>query len=253
MTRASEESFSPARNTPRAGAILVLLVLVASGCARPLLERAIVARGGTLQSLSRASTADVTRGFPGQWAWRFDYRVPDRLRWTIETYGEEQSIAYDGSTVRYFLGSARLPETPAALADFASIVRWTSVTTLDALARDPDVVLRELAPAETPAGAASALEVRYRSDGARYVLSFDAADRLVAAEGPIAVPTIAAGRMHAAYGDFVTVDGYVLPRVGDYTIDGAPFFRETVRRWVPNDPRLGPASFAGPPSPSAPE
>lgn len=253
MTREGEESFSRVRTTAPAAAMIALLLLAASGCARPLLERAIAARGGTLESLSRASTAEVTRGFPGEWAWRFDYRVPDRLRWTIETYGEEQSIAYDGTTVRYFLGSARLPETPAALADFASIVRWTSVTTLDALARDPGVALRELPRDETPPGAASALEVRYRSDGARYVLSFDAADRLVAAEGPIAVPTIAAGRMRAAYEDFVTVDGYVLPRVGAYTIDGAPFFRETVRRWLPNDPRLGPASFTGPPAPAAPQ
>lgn len=250
MTRASEESFSRPRSL-RVAARLVLLALAVSGCARPLLERAIAARGGSLQSLSRTSTADVTRGFPGEWAWRFDYRVPDRLRWTIETYGEEQSIAFDGTTVRYFLGTAALPEAPAALADFASIVRWTAVTTLDALARDPDVALRELPREETPPGAASALEVLYRSDGARYVVSFDAADRLIAAEGPIAVPTIATGRMHAAYADFTTVDGYVLPRVGDYTLDGAPFFRETVRRWVPNDPRLGPDGFTGPPAPTS--
>lgn len=248
MTQPREESFSGGLSC---GAILVivLLALWTGGCARPLLERAIAARGGALQSLSRASTADVVRGFPGEWAWRFDYRVPDRLRWTIETYGEEQSISYDGTTVRYFLGSAALPEAPAALGDFSSIVRWTSVTTLDALARDPDVALRELSRDELPSGAVAALEVRYRSDGARYVLSFDGADRLVAAEGPIAVPTIATGRMRATYDDFTTTDGYVLPRVGDYTIDGAPFFRENVRLWVPNDPRLGPASFAGPPVP----
>lgn len=247
MTRPREESFRCGAAAVACAAIV--LVTVVSGCARPLLERAIAARGGELQSVSRSSTADVVRGFPGAWQWRFDYRVPDRLRWTIETYGEEQSIAYDGTTVRYFLGSAALPETPAALGDFASIVRWTSVTTMDALARDPDVTLRELPREDAPAGAAAALEVRYRSDGARYVLSFDATDRLVAADGPITVPTIATGRMHASYSDFTTVDGYVLPRVGSYTIDGAPFFRETVLRWAPNDPRLGPASFAGPPAP----
>ena len=31
------------------------------------------------------------------WTWRFDYRVPDLLRWTLETYGDEQSVAYDGA------------------------------------------------------------------------------------------------------------------------------------------------------------
>ena len=51
MTRAGEESFSPARHTAHVAAILVLLVLVASGCTRPLLERAIAARGGSLESL----------------------------------------------------------------------------------------------------------------------------------------------------------------------------------------------------------
>ncbi|MBY0274796.1 hypothetical protein K2Z84_05620 [Candidatus Binatia bacterium] len=225
-----------------------LLVVATTGaaCTRPLLERAIAARGGPLESLSRESTADVYRGFPGTWAWRFDYLVPDRLRWTIETYGEEQSVAYDGTRVRYFLGSGALPDVPAALSDFASIVRWTSVTTLDALASDPRATVRELSAAERPPDAAAALEVRY-DDGARYVLAFDARDRLVAAEGPIVVPTVAAGRMHATYADFADTEGYDLPATCSYSIDGQPFFREQVRRWWPNDPRLGTSSFAGPP------
>jgi len=248
MTRPRKESLGRKRDH-RLLPPLLLLALAVAGCARPLLERAIAARGGALQSLSRASQADVVRGFPGEWAWRFEYRVPDQLRWTIETYGEAQSVSYDGRTVRYFLGSATLPTPPAALGDFASIARWTSVTTLDALALDPDVVLRELPAGERPAGAAAALEVSYRSDGARYLLSFDGSDRLVAAEGPVAVPTIVAGRMRATVSGFTTTAGYLLPTVGDYTIEGEPFFRETVLRWVPNDPRLVPASFAAPPAP----
>mgnify|MGYP001349783479 CR=1 FL=1 len=248
MTRPREESFSSRRWRSRLA--WLLLAVVASGCSRSLLERAIDARGGVLQSLSRTATANVVRGFAGEWRWRFDYRVPDRLRWTIETYGEEQSVAFDGRTVRYFLGSAALPTTPAALGDFASIVRWTSVTTLDALAQHPDAFVRELPSGELPPGAAAALEVRYRSDGAQYVLSFDDADRLVAAEGPIVVPTIASGRLRATWTEFATTDGYVLPRIGDYTIDGEPFFREIVLRWVPNDPGLAPASFARPPATS---
>lgn len=226
--------------------LALLLVLAGGGCTRPLLERAIVARGGNLTTLSRESSADVYAGLPGTWSWRFDYGVPDRLRWTIETYGEEQSIAYDGARVRYFLGSAALPEVPTALGDFASIVRWTSVTTLDALARDPHARLRELAPTERPAGAAGALEVT-DDDGAQYVLAFDDADRLIAAEGPIAVPTVASGLMRVTYSDFIDTGGYVLPRICSYTIDGRPFFREQVLRWIPNDPRLTPSSFAGPP------
>jgi hypothetical protein len=248
MTRTREESSCGGRI---AAAVALLSVAVAmAACTRPLLDRAIAARGGPLQSLSRTASAQVVRGFPGDWAWRFDYRVPDLLRWTIETYGEQQSVSFDGRTVRYFLGGATLPTPPAALGDFASIARWTSVTTLDALATDPDAELRELPARERPAAAAGALEVRYRSDGARYVLSFDAEDRLVAAEGPVVVPTIAKGRLRATWSDFSTTDGYVLPRIGDYAIDGEPFFRETVLRWVPNDPRLSPATFARPPASS---
>lgn len=248
MTRPREESSCGSRIV--AAVALLSIAAASTACTRPLLERAIAARGGPLQSLSRTASAEVVRGFPGDWAWRFDYRVPDLLRWTIETYGEEQSVAFDGRTVRYFLGSATLPTPPAALGDFASIVRWTSVTTLDALATDPDAEVGELPAAERPAGAAGALEVRYRSDGARYVLSFDPADRLVAAEGPVVVPTIATGRLRATWSDFSTTEGYVLPRVGDYAIDGEPFFRETVLRWVPNDPRLVPDTFARPPATS---
>jgi len=225
----------------------LIFALLSSGCAGSLVERAIIARGGPLTSLSRTSEADVHAGFPGRWRWRFDYTVPDLLRWTIETYGEEQSVAFDGTRVRYFLGSATLPSGPAALGDFQSVVRWTAVTTLDALRDDAQVALRELPQAELPGGVAAGVEVTYRSDGARYLLLFDDADLLIAAEGPIVLPTIAAGRMRARYESFATTAGYVLPARATYALDGRPFFDETVLRWAPNDPRPDAASFAGPP------
>ena len=117
----------------------VALVALSSGCTRPLLERAIAARGGPIQSVSRDADAEVQRGFPGRWAWRFDYRVPDQLRWTLDTYGETQSVSFDGRTTRYFLGSAALPDAPATLAGFGTVVRWTAVTTLDALSGETSV------------------------------------------------------------------------------------------------------------------
>lgn len=227
--------------------VVLLLAALGTGCTRSLLDRAIAARGGALASLSREADADVHTGFPGQWRWRLDYAVPDRLRWTIETYGEEQSVTFDGSTVRYYLGSAPIPSAPEALGDFRSVVRWTAVTTLDALRDDPTLEVRELQREGLPAGIAAALEVTYRADGARYALWFDDADLLVGAEGPIALPTIASGRMRAAYAEFAKTGGYRLPARGTYTLDGRPFFDETVRRWIPNDPRLGPSSFQGPP------
>jgi hypothetical protein len=226
-------------------------VLAAPGCSRPLLQRAIAARGGALTSLSREANAEVHEGFPGSWAWRFDYRVPDSLRWTIETYGEEQSIAYDGRTVRYYLGEAAIGNAPAALGDFRSEVRWMAVTTLDAVAGNAALTSRELTRDELPPGVVSGLAVTYRDDGARYALYFDDDDLLVAAEGPVAVPTIASGRMHAVFSDFRDTAGYLLPYRGRYTIDARPLFDEQVVRYVPNDPALTAASFRGPPLASA--
>lgn len=242
MTIRPEGSFT------RGLAIGLVVALLGSGCTAPLIERAIAARGGALTSLSRESDADVHAGFPGRWSWRFDYAVPDRLRWTIETYGEEQSVAFDGARVRYFLGSASLPAIPAALGDFQSVVRWTAVTTLDALRDDEHVALRELATGELAGGAAAGVEVTYRPDWARYRLLFDDAGLLVVAEGPVVLPTVASGRLRATYEGFATTAGYVFPGRATYTLDGRPFFDETVRRWTPNDPHLTAASFAGPPS-----
>lgn len=245
MTMGRDGSFT----LPRAAALLVVALLpLGAGCSRGLLARAIAARGGALSSLSRTVEAEVHSGFPGRWQWRFDYRVPDQLRWTLETYGEEQSFAFDGSAVSYYLGSARVAATPPAVGDFVSQVRWMSVTTLDALAvATAGVVVRELERTELPDGAAAGLLVTYRDDGARYLLSFDDADLLVAAEGPIVLPTIAAGRMRASYTEFRDTSGYLLPYRGSYTLDAQPFFDETVLRYVANDPLLTVESFRGAP------
>jgi hypothetical protein len=226
-----------------------VLVVLCTGCTRPLLERAIAARGGPLTNLSRDVEAEVFAGFPGTWSWRFDYRVPDLLRWTLETYGDRQSVAYDGRAVHFYLGSARIAEAPPALGDFRSQVRWVAVTTLDALASQDGATVRELPPGDLPPGARSGLDVTY-DDGARYALYFDASDLLIAAEGPIVLPTIAAGRMRASYSEFGVADGFRLPYRGRYTLDAQPFFDEKVLRYVPNDPRLTAASFAGPPPPA---
>lgn len=232
---------------PRSSLVALLAsAVLAAGCTRPLLERAIDARGGAIESVSREATADVEIAFPGRWAWRFDYRTPDLLRWTLDTYGETQSVAFDGRTVHYFLGSARLPSAPETLEGFGTLVRWTAVTTLDAVVDDPGVSVRELAAHELSQGTASGLEVTY-ADGARYVLHFDADTLLIGAEGPIDVPTIAHGRMRASYADFRVADGFVLPALATYTLDGRPFLRESVTRWIVNDPQLTPASFSGPP------
>lgn len=245
MTPAGEKS--TARGRHLAARLLLALLATLPSCARPLAERAIAARGGALTSLTRFADADVHQGFPGTWSWRVDYRTPDLLRWALETYGEEQTFAWDGAQVRYFLGSASLPPDSATEDDFRTVVRWTAVTMLGVLEQDDRVEVEEMSSAELPAGAAAGLRVRYRDDGATYELYFDRDALLVAARGPVVIPTIGAGELEARFSDFRTVDGFVLPYVGSYTLAGRPLFDERVLRYVPDDPALDAASFRRPP------
>lgn len=222
-----------------------LLLLLASGCARPLVERAIAARGGPLPRVSREVEARVYRAFPGTWRWRIDYAVPDLLRWTLETYGDEQSYVYDGEALRYYLGSGLVTADPAAASGFRTQVRWIALTNLDVLASHAGLRLEELDAGRLPPGVAAGLHATY-ADGAVYELYFDAGDLLVGARGPIVVPAVGAGELRATFGGFRDVSGYLLPQRGRYTLDGEPLFDETILRWVPGDPRLTPEGFLGP-------
>jgi len=252
MTFGGEESFDARRLSRRVGstaavAALAVLQLAAStllaGCARSLAERAVAARGGALTTLSRDVEARVHQGFPGTWRWRVEQRAPDLLRWTLETYGEEQTFSWDGERVRFFLGSASLPPDPAAAGDFRSIVRWTAVTSLGALAQEDQVEVAEIPPAELPFGAAGGLRVRYRDDGATYDVYLDARDLVVGARGPVSVPAVGAGEMSARFSEFRDVAGYVLPYAGSYVLGGESLFEERILRWTVNDPALDADAF----------
>lgn len=227
----------------RAALLFAACAVLSQGCTETLLERAIRARGGRLESLEREVDARVHFGFAGEWSWEMAYRRPELFRWTIHTYGEEQSYVYDGRSAALFLGSAMLPVEPAALASFRSQARWIAVTALDVLASDR-LAWEELAPAELPPGIARGLRARFLDDGATYLLYLDGRDLLVAADGPILLPPIGAGQLHADFEDFRAVDGYRLPFLVRYALDGRALVDESVRRWVPNDPELTEASFA---------
>jgi hypothetical protein len=224
--------------------LLVAACLVAQGCAHSLVERAVRARGGPMQSLYRVVDARVHEGFPGSWSWETGYRVPEFLRWTVHTYGEDQSFVYDGEDVILYLGSASLPVEPAAAAAFRSQARWFAVGALDVLADPARVGWEELPSSELAPGAAHGLRARFRDDGSSYVLLFDDRDLLIALEGEVAIPPVGAGRLRAEYDDFREVDGYTLAYTGRYLLDGRPLADEVVRRCVPNDPALTAASFA---------
>jgi hypothetical protein len=71
---------------PRAqrATVFVALVAIAAGCTtRPLLERAIAARGGALQGVVLNAEAQVYAGVPGRWHYRRTYLAPDRYAWRI--------------------------------------------------------------------------------------------------------------------------------------------------------------------------
>lgn len=247
------ESRRARRRAGFGGPLLVAIAIIglapgAVGCARTLVDRAIAARGGPLESLYREVDASVREGFPGEWTWQIAYRYPDLLRWTIETYGDEQSYVYDGRAVVLYLGSAALPVDAPGAASFRTQARWFAVTALDVLQDSGRIEWHELPAAGLPAGIAHAVEARFLDDGALYRLFFDARDLLVAAEGDVALPPIGSGRLRAEYGEFRGVDGYTLAFAGRYTLSGRPLVDEQVRRYVANDPALTAASFeTGPP------
>jgi len=69
--RAHAASATTASARRVATAALVVVLALTAGCAsRPLLARAIRARGGPLHGFVRQSAADVYVGFPGAWRWR---------------------------------------------------------------------------------------------------------------------------------------------------------------------------------------
>lgn len=237
---------------PRLGGALaayaILGSVLAAGCARTLVDRAIAARGGRLESLLRESEARVYEGFPGEWSWEIAYRYPDLFRWTLHTFGEEQSYVYDGSSAVMYLGSAALPTDPAFLASFRSQARWFAVTMLDVLADASRVSLRELPADRLLPGSKSGVEARFGDDGATYLLFFDDRDLLVSAEGWVSLPPIGAGSLRVELRDYRVVDGFALPWTGRYWLEGQQLVDERVLRYAPDDPALTAAVFAaGPP------
>jgi len=195
-------------------------------------------------SLYREVDVRVYEGFPGAWSWETGYRFPDLLRWTIHTYGEDQSFVFDGEEVILYLGTASLPVEPEAAASFRTQARWFAVSGLDVLADPERVHWQELPPAALPAGVAHGLTARFRDDGASYVLFFDERDLLVGLEGEVSIPPLGAGPLRAEYRDFRVVGGFIVPYATRYVLAGRPLADEVVLRAVPDDPALSRASFA---------
>ena len=230
----------------RCAMLLGLACALASGCAsRPLLERAIRARGGALHSLVRQAEADVQAGFPGTWEWRTVFLAPDDYAWSIVTAAGTDHYLFDGRVTRAFIGGREVSVDAGQQTPLRAHARFASVTNLDTVAASK-MLVAPLPAAELPPGVAAGVSVTLPDDGSRYRLGFDDRTRLVWATGPIEMPELGRGEVTARYDDFRRVRGLWLPFRTTYEINARPLAVERTIHLCPNEPGLGPASFERP-------
>ena len=221
---------------------ICLSLVLSGGCSTTLVDQAIQARGGPMPSYSRVVAAEVLSGMPGRWSWEVDFEVPSSFRWSLETFGEDQTLLFDGETVRYRLGASLLPPRSGDAAT-RSQARWFGVTTLDVLA-ESGVRWRELSPSEIPEPYRRGLRATFDDLDESFDLFFDEDLLLGRASGVLAVPPVGRGRVDATFSDFRKVEGLLLPFEADYRLEGRPFMLEKTRSWKPNA-RFGDGVFAG--------
>jgi hypothetical protein len=200
--------------------------VLAPGCApRTLLERAIRARGGSLETIVRDVEATVHAGFPGVWRWRTGFRAPDRYAWSVATNVGFDHYLLDGGTVRVFVGERLVAAEPAAGAALRTHARFTAVVHLDAL-RLPGVQVAPLPPDVLPAGTVAGLAVAFADTGDRYTVGLDERLLVVAVEGPVSLAPYGAGTLGARYEEFRPANGFLLPHRTTYVFRGAPLADE---------------------------
>ena len=189
--------------------------------------------------------ARVYLGTPGRWQYRRTYLAPDLYAWRIETAAQPDTYVFDGRVVRSFIGDSEAASDASPTAPLRSHARWTAVSLLDGLDA-PDVTVAELAPAEVPAGAREALQVRF-ADGGSYRLGFDDRALLVTLEGPLDLsPLVKASTATAHYADQRVTGGVMLPYRTTYVAGTERLAEESLVAACVNPPALTPASFSGP-------
>ncbi len=223
----------------------ILVALVVAGCAtRPLLERAIAARGGAVHGIVLSAEARVYAGLPGRWHYRRVYLAPDRYAWRIETSGDADTYVFDGDVVKSFVGVSEVARDAGPTAPLRSHARWTGVVLLDGLDA-PGVSVAELTPGEIPAGAREGLRVRF-ADGVTYRLGFDDRTLLVWADGPLDLSPLTSGLTSAQFSDQRASGGIVLPRRASYFAGSQRLADETIDAACINPATLTAASFDEP-------
>ena len=228
---------------------------MAAGCTpRPLLERALAARGGPLHGAALFAEARGYAGVPGRWHFARAYLAPDRYAWRIETAGEPDSYLFDGAVVRSFIGASEVARDASPDAALRSHARWTGVMLLDGLDA-PGVAVEELPAADVPPGAREGLRVRF-ADGATYRLGFDDAALLVSIDGPLDLWPLGSGPATVRYADPRPAGAVRLPSRATYFTGDRRLADESMLSITVDPPDLTPASFIDPaqlpPCPPAP-
>ena len=227
-------------------ALVLAIGLAVTACAGPvppgdLASAAQRARGGPLPRFARSSDLAVYAGFEGAWRWELGFETPERLRLTIDTAAESQTLVSDGDQVRTFIGGALVSQEPAHSSGVAALVAFVALSNLDALADAGAADWEPIAAVALGPGIAHGLRARWRATpDAAFELGFDAALRLVRIAGPVSIPGIGDGPLEARFEDFRRVGGHALPFAVHYRFRGAPLLDERVREW-----RLGASTAPG--------
>lgn len=212
--------------------LLVLLVLC--GCGRQgILADAIARRGGALTAVTRVSTVEIRQGYPGTWASRMTFAVPDRYAWSYDTTSEPYHYLFDGSTVRAFVGMSMVAEDASPTAALRSHANFTAVLLLAGLDR-PGVRVTSNGPGQSRVVLA---------DGATYQLTFDAGGDLQRVDGPLDLPGIAAGAVTATLSDYRDAGGRRWPYRIQYVVGGQEFADERVQIYCEHRAGLPDATF----------
>jgi hypothetical protein len=221
----------------RIGALAFAACLAVAGCAglglpADLPSAALAARGGFLTRFARSSDLQVYAGFQGAWQWELGFEVPERLRLTLETSAETQTLVSDGTWLRTYVGSALVSQEPARGSSVASLVAFVALSNLDVLLDPARARAEPLDAHALPTSAVQGLHVRLLDgSGAAFSLGFDPQPRLVWLAGPVSVPGLGEGWLEARFEDFRSVGRYELPFAIHYRFRGAPLLDERVREW----------------------
>ncbi len=226
---------------------ILVVALVLAGCApRPLLTRAIRARGGPLHGIVRQVEADVHPAVvAGTWHWRTAFLLPHWYAWTIYTSHGADHYVFDGTITRAFSGDREVAAGSEPSGPLRTQAGFTAAIHLDALLL-PGARVVPLPAGDLPQGVAAGLAVGLGADAARFRLGFDARDLLVWAAGPVDLPPLGRGELVVRFSDFRRVGGRVLPHHAAYTLDGIPLAEERTLAACPNDPALVPSAFVVP-------